>query len=287
MTKFSQYSNMAIGASFAAGYIYSLETVFQLVAADLSNSNLQLVGTYVLMAACLNVLSHTAVVVGALNDTYVFSILIGVGFDVFSTMLYLNMWREVLLTRSPGEGRLWEEESVSPVVLVVLGSVCCAVTLLQWLSHVRALLLSSSATRLKSVVRSAWNNLRGKPGLSYEDHLVAFTDLGYHIFHMSVAIRLVGWRTSLVLLGLLVTVAVAIFFGGGNFSTSLPENQLPPGLLRISKDGKPVCSCEVCLASGQSSKAFSIDLMRWQLCQLWFQSFGQVCNLLDDLELES
>jgi hypothetical protein len=169
-----------------------------------------------------------------------------------------------------------------------LGTACFAVTLLQWLTHIRALLLSSSATRLQSVVKSAWNNLRGEPGQSYQDHIFAYTDLGYHVFHTLAALRIVGWslRTGLMILGTLTAVVIAIFLGGSNWSTSPPENLLPPGLLRISKEGKQVCSCHVCCAGGAGTKekAFSIDMTRFQLCDLWFQSFGQMCTILDDLE---
>jgi hypothetical protein len=199
------------------------------------------------------------------------------------------MWIEVLLAKSNSSaGDTFSAESpetTSLLVATLFGTVGFAVTLTQWLTHIRALLLSSSATRLQSVVKSAWNNLRGEPGRSYQDHLFAYTDLGYHVFHILTALRLVGWslRTGLLILATLTAVVIAIFLGGSNWSTSPPENQLPPGLLRIAKEGKPVCNCHVC-AGGSNMNAFSIDVKLFQLCEFWFQSFGQLCNILDDLE---
>eukprot|EP00545_Synedropsis_sp_CCMP1620_P001405 CAMPEP_0119027696 /NCGR_PEP_ID=MMETSP1176-20130426/37585_1 /TAXON_ID=265551 /ORGANISM="Synedropsis recta cf, Strain CCMP1620" /LENGTH=288 /DNA_ID=CAMNT_0006983669 /DNA_START=199 /DNA_END=1062 /DNA_ORIENTATION=- len=283
----SRSFNTAVGASFAIAYVCVLETVFQLAFAveDLPTpKNSRFIGILVLLSACFNTLSHTAVVVGVLNDTYVVSILIGVGFDVLSTVLYLCMWWVLASSNAPTAGGE-PTKTPAPAVLVLLEGLCLAITLLQWLTHIRALLLSSSAARLQSVVTSAWNNLRGEPGPSYQDHVFAYTDLAYHIFHTAVAVRLVfGWRsTDLVIrmLGVaLTTIVVAIFLlGNRNLSTSPPNNQLPPGLLQISKEGKPVCSCDVCAI--HDNKAFSIDFFRCELCQLWFQSFGQMCHILE------
>lgn len=57
----------------------------------LSSSSSAVLNSIVTSTSLLNVLSHSAVVLGALNDTYILSILLGVGFDVV-TRVFRLIW---------------------------------------------------------------------------------------------------------------------------------------------------------------------------------------------------
>ena len=267
--------NNAIGWSVSFGYIGLLETCFRLHVAEMPIPGPR--GFFVLICICasLNMLSHTAVVIGVLNDTYAVNILLGVGFDVATTVLYLTMWREILALNTV-------LMSTTPLSFF-LGIVCLLITALQWLTHVRALLLSYSAARLKSVVKVALNNVCGEPEPAYVHHLFAFTDTAYHMFHTMVAMRLLGWRQGLITFAAL-TIIVATGFVVSNGGKSPPKKKLPPNILKINKEGRLVCSCDVCKGE---NKAFSIDLLHGKLCAMWFQSFGQLCGMLDDLDKKS
>ena len=268
--------NNAIGWSVSFGSIGLLEACFRLHVAEMPIPAGPR-GFLILICASLNMLSHTAVVIGVLNDTYVVSILVGVTFDVATTVLYLTMWREILALNTV----------LMPTTAstFLLGIVCLLITAVQWFTHVRALLLAYSTARLKSVVRVAWNNVCGEPGPAYVHHLFAFTDTAYHMFHTMVAIRLVGcWPHGIITFAALTIIVTTTGFVVSDGGKSPPNNKLPPSILKINKEGRLVCSCDVCKGE---NKAFSIDLLHGKLCALWFQSFGQLCGMLDDLDKKS
>jgi len=268
---------------------------------------------WVLLCASLNSVSHFKVVSGQLGDAYTVSILLGVGFDVLSTMVYASYWFEF--------GGLDSRRSIndlSPQLLlmkmVICGGFVFATTLL--MIHVRALFyMASSMTCLKSVVTSAWNNVKGDPGPWYLDHLFAYSDWGYHIFH----VKYVAQHTQLVhdsfmsakvVNGLLaLTAGVASMFilychlervtreqeqHLGSSRQAPPPASTCTSLLRVAypntsqlfnkrnQCAKPICHCPAC----QGTRAFCLDWQRGQLCTLWFQSFGQLCSIIHTLEQE-
>mmetsp|Transcript_22114 Transcript_22114/g.61464 ORF Transcript_22114/g.61464 Transcript_22114/m.61464 type:complete len:435 (+) Transcript_22114:79-1383(+) len=152
-----------------------------------------------LVCALLNVTSHAWVVAGRLQgDTYVISILFGVGFDVWSSALYglQFLLATLMMPARRFDEKMQERETIlmtqdeaSSSVLqgYHLWNLSCtfvAVILIaaQWHLHVRALYLAShDMKRLRAVVFGAHRNLRGQPGAYYQDHVFAYTDLGYHM----------------------------------------------------------------------------------------------------------
>lgn len=145
-------------------------------------------------ASFLNVLSHAAVALGVLNDTYVLSILLGVGFDVFTRILQLVWWVWLTLpatkaatttTKTP-QNAISTAITTTPLFLLVLS----VFYVYHMIVHVRALCMNWSLERLQSVLEGALNNLRGIPGKRYLDHFFAYTDLGTHLlaFGLSAAL---------------------------------------------------------------------------------------------------
>ena len=177
-------------------------------------------------ASFLNVLSHSAVALGVLNDTYVLSILVGVGFDVFTRILQLVWW--VWMTRTLPETsstrlplsvqtiRSFEEstfvidspasrntDSTQALLLVMV-----FFYVYHMIVHVRALCMNQSLSRLQSVLKSALNNLKGIPGEGYSDHLFAYTDLGTHLLVFGLSALLLEKEGALLgAVGLLVVLA--------------------------------------------------------------------------------
>jgi hypothetical protein len=122
----------------------------------------------VLVCAWLNVVSHMTVVMNCLNDGLVISILVGVGFDLASSVLYLCYTHH------------------RPSWLYYLWSIWDLTI------HLRALLFFRSVDRMQAVVTSATNSLKGNPGPYYLDHFFAYTDAGKHILYLGMAIQSCG-----------------------------------------------------------------------------------------------
>ena len=68
---------------------------------SLESSSSILFNSFIMSTSFLNVVSHSAVVLGALNDTYVLSILVGVGFDVITRILQLIWWLSLIHISEP------------------------------------------------------------------------------------------------------------------------------------------------------------------------------------------
>lgn len=177
-------------------------------------------------ASFLNVLSHSAVALGALNDTYVLSILVGVGFDVFTRILQLVWW--IWMTRTLPETTSTRlmlsvpkicsfEESTLVIDNPVPDNTNSTQALLlvmvffyvyHMIVHVRALCMNQSLSRLQSVLKSALNNLKGIPGEGYSDHFFAYTDLGTHLLAFGLSALLLEKEGALMgAMGLLVVLA--------------------------------------------------------------------------------
>lgn len=115
-----------------------------------------------------------------IEDTYVISILIGVGFDVSPSFVYLITWAHKSFA-------VWSTAASIDMATEAFLVILMAVSLVHLLLHLRTLRLSASYTRLNSVVRSACDNLIGDPGRGYSDHIFAYTYLGTHLFHFYMA----------------------------------------------------------------------------------------------------
>mmetsp|Transcript_9666 Transcript_9666/g.14859 ORF Transcript_9666/g.14859 Transcript_9666/m.14859 type:complete len:233 (-) Transcript_9666:272-970(-) len=170
-------------------------------------------GSFAFASASLNVASHSAVVLGALDDTFTLSILIGVGFDVFSNLLYLFFWASFISRRN--DQNVGEYDGFATSILdTIFWCFCIVHYTINMAIHTRALFMADSFHRTSSVVRSAWNNIKGDPGYAYLDHLFAYTDLGSHSVHLIVSFLFLRWQKSLPLgvLILLAYILIAIGF---------------------------------------------------------------------------
>ncbi|KAL9182714.1 hypothetical protein ACHAXT_013366 [Thalassiosira profunda] len=207
----------------------------------------------------LNVISHAAVVLGALEDTFVLSILVGVGFDV--------------ATRGGVDTRCVTTIAFLATLSIAYG---CHVAI-----HVRALRMNASRERLEKVLRSALNNLRGIPGEAFADHVFAYTDLGTHLAPLLLSMQLLLQQEAIMtgcwILGLLVVAS------GGTLSR-IPLNDDSEGGTLLRGEGNAIyCSCRACRAQAQltgekSSFTFS---RRSGVCRLWLYSFAELLTRLE------
>jgi hypothetical protein len=127
----------------------------------------------VLVCALINITSHVLVLVGRLQHVYVISILIGVGWDVLSSLLYVaTLVQHLKMNDFSGMNNLQH----SPMLLIWISQWAW-----NWLLHLRALRFWANPRSLESVIQSAHNNLRGIPGYYGKDHIFAYTDLGNHV----------------------------------------------------------------------------------------------------------
>jgi NADH:ubiquinone oxidoreductase subunit 3 (subunit A) len=213
----------------------------------------------------LNVVSHTAVLANLLNDGLVLSILVGVIFDVASSLLYLwccrhNQLSYVLLLWSTGN-------------LVM---------------HVRALFLYTSWDNMKSVVTSATNNLRGEPGPFGLDHVFAYSDTGNHLAFFLLAVRETIGNDSLprtvamsaLILGPAILLIRNILQPHHNEEEEEDGNEsahrkTPSARLTAPpKRHMPVCDCKAC----RCQTSFSIAP---HFCELWFCTFQELLGKIE------
>jgi hypothetical protein len=221
----------------------------------------------VLVCALLNVISHMAVIWNCLNDVYVISILVGVGFDTLSSALYLQ---SSISTHSSPSWLLW---------LWLLGDFCM---------HLRALFLYTSVDRVESVVTSATNNLQGNPGPYCMDHFFAYTDNGKHLLFWITAMQTCGWKVSLQISAVIVTLVLAMdmilyYFYYNRRGTTSTTRKTPAARLSTSTCSKntnkqrkprPICDCHAC----RNQTAFSIVP---SLCDLWLCTFEELLQKID------
>ena len=211
------FDNSLYGTSLRSTGIMSLE----------SSSSSILFNSFIMSTSFLNVVSHSAVVLGALNDTYVLSILVGVGFDVITRILQLIWWIQITTTTIIISFQRQEEDINNNINInintnintntntnanyyntILLCSVLTITYIYHMIIHVRALRMNYSYERLSSVLTGALNNLRGIPGDKFQDHLFAYSDLGSHILPLCLSIILLHKQkalfTSFTVLALLI-----------------------------------------------------------------------------------
>ena len=250
------------------------------ITTDRSSRNI-LLFYIVSLCATLNVLSHAAVVLLVLDDALVLSILIGVGFDVFSQVAYIAMWMVLSIN-------ITQCKDVNDYCAIRLYEVSFTFILLassgyHLHEHVVALQLYKTHQRLKTVVRSALNNLIGQPGYYGIDHFFAYTDLGSHFFHLLVSSLFLGtYRAVKLVLVILFFVIIGNFL---HINRSSPSGmRLSPNndkiTLQVNAKGKPICACSTCRKNG----SFIISVKDRSLCKLWFYSFRDLLKILDKIE---
>ena len=173
--------------------------------------------------------------------------------------------------------------------------------------HVRALLMTRSFRRLESVVRSAYHNIIGYPGDSYYiDHVFAFSDTAFHLFHLGVvSVHVVGLGKSVqiigaaVMAGMLLALIGAGFAGGNlpsdsgrsNSNRGIPSEKLSTRNTLSRRGDQPMCSCKTCVqlagsASGTTPRATAFCIrvrgLSLSVCDLWQKTFREALSMIDD-----
>ena len=233
-------------------------------------------------SSLLNVASHSGVVLGALNDTYVISILIGVGFDVMTRLLQLVWWMD-LTWSSFARGALLSTEMMDKRKLfntVGFLAVLTTMYIYHMIIHVRALRLNSSLERLNKVLTGALNNLRGIPGDKFLDHVFAYTDLGGHLLPLGLSVVLLKrqqkLRAAFQALAFLITVSYVTL-------SRIPFNKHDTNpCIGEGVKGKIICSCSACeRRTKRLSKDSSFTFNMYDgICQLWLYSFEDLSTNL-------
>lgn len=242
-------------------------------------------------------MSHAAVILNLLQDTMIISIVIGVSFDVLSELLYLSFWVQM------------SQMQPSITLPTTFVPVYATFATYHFIVHVRALLMARSFRRLESVVRSAYHNIIGYPGDAYYlDHVFAFSDTAFHLFHLGVvSVHVVGLDQSAQIIGASVLMMVLlalvgmVFIGGqrpmaGGQSAkkgappSLQLNQQSKPCNTLDRRGdQPICSCKTCAqlagsTSRKGTRAFCIRIQGLSLsfCDLWQETFRDALSMIDD-----
>lgn len=235
--------------------------------------------SFVMASSLLNVISHSAVVLGALTDTYVLSILVGVGFDVMTRILHLIWW--IHLTRISFQDRSMNnrlKEDSNTVGFIIILTI---IYIYHMIIHVRALRLNHSRERLKLVLVGALNNLRGVSGEVFQDHIFAYSDLGGHILPLGLSTILLKRQYALLTSFQALTVMILFSFSA---LSRIPLKDIDDGkpLLSINNVGNITCSCNACTRrtarkSRESSFTFNTND---GICHLWLCSFEKLSTFL-------
>jgi len=253
----------------------------------LSKPNQILTG-FVCASSFLNVSSHGLVAMGMLDDTYVLSILLGVGFDVATRVLYLIWW--ICLTRalqqSNNEGDTMDgmEWDLSTIFFYVVNGTSY---IIHMIIHVRALFMYSSHDRLNDVLNNALNDIRGVPGKAYRNFIFVYTDLGSHMMPLLLSSAII-WICRVIHIALAAFGLLSIFarFIFQRIPLHSGEEELTTNsakLISITASGKVMCSCSICRKKEMEKgckTSFCIDLRTKSVCHLWLCSFEQLCSMM-------
>eukprot|EP00536_Pseudo-nitzschia_multiseries_P003624 jgi/Psemu1/284536/fgenesh1_pg.56_\ len=260
------FNKSVYGASLKSGAMYSASSVT--------------LNSLTCASSLLNVTSHALVVLGALNDTYVISILVGVGFDVVTRILQLIWWMH--LSRISFAFLKADLQSIGFVVLLSV------IYIYHMLIHVRALRMNSSGERLRSVLTGALNNLRGIAGEGFRDHIFAYSDLGSHAMPTILSAVLLHQQQAMltaiqIILAMIVLSVVAL--------SRIPFNAQKDqdgvrSLVQVSSNGSVFCSCDACVCRSRRTNekcSFTFQCSDG-ICYLWLCSFETLSSILCSLE---
>lgn len=246
----------------------------------------------VLCCSLINMISHLAAVLNLLQEALVINILIGVGFDIISSSLYLYYTARFAAT--------FTTSSNSNNILMM-----CIILGFDLAVHLRAIFLFTSLERLKSVVTSATNNLKGQPGPYLLDHLFAYSsDIGKHIFYFYLSFKNCGgWKRS-VQIGMVVVsiliIGVSLYrwflvvststkpatvkqFSSSAMTPTKPITSATLSIQKVSNNkarntngesSSCVCNCQAC----QNQTFLSILP---QFCDLWFCTFEEILDKIE------
>ena len=244
----------------------------------------------VLACSTLNVFSHSAVVLGWLNETVVLSILIGVTFDVSSIFFYVGMWGYISGRIFSNDYKVVQQKLWASSIFVTIYFLS---TTYHLIIHVRAMRMSHSFHRMKSVVQSALNNIKGEPGNAYIDHLFAYTDLGAHLSQLLASFIFLGpsraFATELITL-ILLALIYAIHVHVSNITKRsniwFDEISIKDRKNTITyRNGEIVCLCNTCQRN-KNFAALNISFRDKSLCNLWFCTFSELLSKLSSVQDE-
>lgn len=277
------FPRISIAGSFIlAGYLSIMIFSFAnsmhgtaLISGDLELYSSIWINSLMMASAALNASSHSAVVLGALNDTYVISILLGVGFDVLTQILRLIWWIHLSMISI---------NSSNGINYTSTGFICLltVVSIFQMHVHLLALRMNSSRERLEKVLTGALNNLRGIPGPGYKDHIFAYMDLGEHLSSLILSGLLLYRQESLVVAFEMLLLMILLAYAA---LSRIPLNQDAErslSLIQILDDGSIVCACDACtIASKRRYKKSSFVFgFKEGVCELWLYSFETLSEAL-------
>jgi len=256
-------------------------------------SSSAILNSLVASMSLLNALSHGAVVLGALHDTYVLSILVGVGFDVMTRIIQLVWWARLSMIAFEEHYKMKDDYATINDYYDIPATTSFLVALsfvyvFHMVIHVQALRMNLSHERLVKVLRSALNNLRGVAGNRYEDHIFAYSDLGGHLAPFWLSFYSLKQQQA-ILLGVWILVlwivVSALILSRVPFNDAKKEiNDNTRSFLRLNK-GTIQCFCRVCkMSSGTSGECRSFTCA-WNegVCRLWLYSFEELSKILQGL----
>ena len=281
------------GTLILAAYLSSAKVAFDmsfysdsLLSGKFATSSSISLNGVIMATSLLNSISHGAVVLGALHDTYVMSILVGVGFDVVTRILYLVWWVQLSVIAFNEQHEIMDQDNATKeyALTIFLLVVLSIVYVYQIVIHIQALQMNQSYDRLIKVLRSALNNLRGVVGQGYGDHLFAYSDLGGHLAPFYLSFYLLNQQQAL-LSGLWIFVLLVV--ASGLVLSRVPLNinnakyKSNQSFVRIN-GGNIECSCQACKKRVQSTGRYASFTFtrRDGVCCLWLYSFEELSNIL-------
>ena len=287
------------GGTILIGYLCVTKFVFDnslygdsLVSGELASQSSVILNSIIASSSLLNVISHSAVVLGALNDTYVLSIIVGVGFDVITRFVGLIWFFQlscIAFNNSQGGN---EYISTSDRKYHAYAPAICSFAIFSTMQiyhiivHIHALQLKHhSYAQVIEILNSSLNNLRGIAGKRYEDHIFAYSDLGGHLAPFCLSAILLHEQSSLLwgVWALMVLI----------FTSALVLSKVP--LNRTTEDSKPItlrsgkidCHCQACsIRSKKTDGCSSFTFSRQEgVCFLWLYSFEQLASILSEARM--
>ena len=216
----------------------------------LAASSSSVLNGIIVATGILNVVSHAAVVLGALDDTYVLSILVGVGFDVVTRMIQLVWWMELswITSRDPSaqtNSAIHEHGHEGTIITITFLVASSGIYIYHMIVHVQALTIKHHTyERATKILRGALNNLQGIAGeVGFEDHLFAYSDLGLHLAPLHLSGLLLYQQQKLVSavwMLILLIVASALVLSQVPFNKYKKDNE---PTIRVVDGKKIVCEC--------------------------------------------
>lgn len=273
----------------------------------------------VMATSMLNIVSHTALVVGALRQKNILSIILGVWLDIVTRIIQLIWWMQlgciVIYLRVS-----WHHDHDHAVSVVVddgnyhkarhhnyyytIPTICLFLS--QSISYIYPLTTNIRTLRtikydsyvgLIQVLCKALNNLRGNYGGGLKEHISSFINLGGHIPSFYLSTWLLYQQHSLLRFGsfmvvILVTISKLVLSRIDAFYKHTEDEEKT--LVLTVKGDKIDCRCPACIVRYQDTLEYSSFTLSSSptmsgegICRLWFQPFQELSDTLLKLALNA